>query len=55
MAPKRRKEAEGLSGEKLIAWLAADGARIRRPIVVAGRKVTLGFGADARAELEGSI
>ena len=36
VAPKRRAEAEGLSGEKLIAWLAGDGARVRRPIVEVG-------------------
>ena len=48
VAPKRRAEAEGLDGEKLIAWLAADGARVRRPIVVVGKKVTLGFNAAAQ-------
>jgi hypothetical protein len=31
VAPKRRAEAEGLLGEKLIAWLAEDGGRVRRP------------------------
>ena len=41
VAPKRRAEAEGLHGEKLLRWLAADGARVRRPIVVTGAKVTL--------------
>ena len=55
VAPKRRAEAEGLTGEKLVAWLAADGARIRRPIVVAGGKVTLGFAADSRAALEKTL
>jgi arsenate reductase-like glutaredoxin family protein len=52
IAPKRRAEAEGLSGPKLIEWLAADGGRLRRPIVIAGGKVTLGFNAAAQAELE---
>ena len=42
---------EGLDGEKLIAWLAADGARVRRPIVVVGKKVTLGFNAAAQEQL----
>ncbi len=51
VAPKRRAEAEGLDGEKLIAWLAADGARVRRPIVVVGKKVTLGFNAAAQEQL----
>ena len=52
VAPKRRAEAEGLSGKKLIAWLAQDGGRVRRPIVVAGGKITLGFAADAQKTLE---
>jgi arsenate reductase-like glutaredoxin family protein len=55
VAPKRRAEAAGLDGEKLIAWLAADGARIRRPIVVAGRKITLGFNAAAQEELKKAL
>src|SRR5438067_4831833 len=52
VAPKRRAEAEGLHGEKLLRWLAADGARLRRPIVVTGSKVTLGFSGSAREELD---
>jgi arsenate reductase-like glutaredoxin family protein len=55
VAPKRRAEAEGLSGEKLLRWLAGDGARLRRPIVVTGRRVTLGFAESARKELEESL
>ena len=55
VAPKRRAEAEGLHGEKLLRWLAADGARVRRPIVVTGAKVTLGFSEAAREELEGAL
>ena len=55
VAPKRRAEAEGLSGEKLIAWLAADGARVRRPIVVAGKKLTLGFNAAAQEQLKKNL
>ncbi|HYZ88146.1 MAG TPA: hypothetical protein VE620_02510 [Myxococcales bacterium] len=55
VAPKRRAEAEGLHGEKLLRWLAADGARVRRPIVVTGAKVTLGFSESAREELEQSL
>jgi arsenate reductase-like glutaredoxin family protein len=51
IAPKRRAEAEGLKGEKLLNWLAGDGARVRRPIVVAGKTITLGFTDAARAEL----
>jgi arsenate reductase-like glutaredoxin family protein len=52
VAPKRRAEAEGLDGDELLAWLAADGGRVRRPIVVAGKTVTLGFAGDAKATLE---
>jgi arsenate reductase-like glutaredoxin family protein len=55
VAPKRRAEAEGLHGEKLLRWLAADGARVRRPIVVTGAKVTLGFSEAAREELEAAL
>ena len=55
VAPKRRAEAEGLSGEKLIAWLAADGGRMRRPIVVVGKKITLGFNAAAQQQLADNL
>ena len=55
VAPKRRAEAEGLQGEKLLRWLAEDGARVRRPIVVTGKKVTLGFTDATRQELEESL
>ena len=51
VAPKRRAEAEGLDGEKLLKWLAEDGARVRRPIVVAGKTITLGFTDATREEL----
>jgi arsenate reductase-like glutaredoxin family protein len=51
VAPKRRAEAEGLSGEKLIAWLAGDGGRVRRPIIEVGGELTLGFAADAQERL----
>jgi arsenate reductase-like glutaredoxin family protein len=51
IAPKRRAEAEGLDGEKLLKWLAEDGARVRRPIVVAGKTITLGFTDATREQL----
>jgi arsenate reductase-like glutaredoxin family protein len=51
VAPKRRVEAEGLSGKKLVAWLAADGGRLRRPIIVTPRGTTVGFAADAKERL----
>ena len=52
VAPKRRKEAEGLSGDKLIAWLAEDGGRVRRPIIEVDGELTLGFAGDAQEKLE---
>ena len=55
VAPKRRAEApkvEDHSGEPLLQWLAADGGRVRRPIISTPKGVTLGFAADARTELE---
>jgi arsenate reductase-like glutaredoxin family protein len=52
VAPKRRSEAEGLSGDKLIAWLAADGGRVRRPIIDLGGELHLGFAAEVRETLE---
>lgn len=55
VAPKRRAEAEGLDGEKLIAWLAEDGARVRRPIIVVGKTVILGFAGDARDRLKAAL
>jgi arsenate reductase-like glutaredoxin family protein len=51
VAPRRRAEAEGLSGGQLIAWLAEDGGRVRRPIIEVGGEVTLGFAADAQEKL----
>ena len=52
VAPKRRSEAEALDGEELIEWLAADGARLRRPIIETGKGLTLGFTAESRQALE---
>lgn len=55
VAPKRRAQAEGLSGEALLQWLAEDGARVRRPIIEVGGEVTLGFAADAQQKLDGLL
>src|SRR3954469_8361666 len=52
VAPKRRAEAEGLAGEKLIAWLAGDGARVPRPLIEVGGELTLGFASDAQEKLD---
>ena len=51
VAPKRRAEAAGLSGDNLMAWLAEDGARVRRPIIEVDGELTLGFAADAQEKL----
>ena len=48
VAPKRKKEAEEVPDAQLAAWLAEDGSRVRRPIIDTGKRVTLGFAADAR-------
>lgn len=56
VAPKRRAEAEGLGGDKLISWLAADGGRVRRPIIDLGTgDLYLGFAADTREKLEKTL
>jgi arsenate reductase-like glutaredoxin family protein len=34
------------------AWLAEDGARVRRPIIEADGELTLGFAADAQEKLQ---
>jgi arsenate reductase len=52
VAPKQRAAAEAIPDQQLLAWLAADGKRVRRPIVEVGRRVTLGFTAESRAALE---
>jgi len=51
VAPKRRAEAAGKTGEALFKWLAEDGAHLRRPIVLVGGKATLGFNAVAQTAL----
>jgi arsenate reductase-like glutaredoxin family protein len=55
VAPKRRKEAEGLSGDALLKWLSEDGARIRRPIIEIGEMLTLGFTAETRSKLDEAL
>ena len=52
VAPKRRKDAEGLTGDALIKWMAEDGGRVRRPIIEVGGELILGFAGDARERLE---
>jgi len=50
VAPKRRAEAEGLSGQKLIAWLAETPWRSAPPDHRARGELTLGLRADAQGE-----
>jgi arsenate reductase-like glutaredoxin family protein len=52
VAPKKRAEAADVPDAELLDWLAADGKRVRRPILEAGPKVTLGFTADVQAQWE---
>ena len=52
VAPRRRAEAEGLRGDALLGWLAADGRRVRRPIVEVGGELTLGFTEETRNKLD---
>src|SRR2546421_11579337 len=52
VAPKRRAEAEGLSAEKLIAWLAEDGARGRRPIIAPGVRPTRRLAPEQQTKLQ---
>jgi arsenate reductase-like glutaredoxin family protein len=51
VAPKRRAEAEGLDGEALIAWLAAEPLRLRKPIIDRDGQLLLGFNAQSIAAL----
>jgi arsenate reductase-like glutaredoxin family protein len=55
VAPKRKAEADAVPDGELVEWLAADGGRVRRPIIIAGRKTALGFTASSRAEIENDL
>jgi arsenate reductase len=55
VAPKRRAEAESVPDAKLVEWLAADGGRMRRPIIDLGNRITLGFTADSRKTVEDAL
>ena len=52
VAPKKRAEAEAVADGELIGWLAADGKRVRRPILESGAKLTLGFAAGVQEKWE---
>jgi len=53
VAPKRRAEAEGLHGEKLLRWLAADGARVTGARSRARTRGVRGAGRESRGSLVG--
>jgi arsenate reductase-like glutaredoxin family protein len=55
IAPKRRKEAAGLSGDALLQWLSEDGGRVRRPIIESGATLTLGFTEETRRKLDETL
>ncbi len=55
VAPKQRKAAEEVPDAKLASWLAEDWRRVRKPIVIAGKTVTLGFTAKEREALEAAL
>lgn len=52
VAPSRRNEVEGMPDAEVVEYLAADPARLRRPIIDTGDRVLLGFTKAVRQELE---
>lgn len=55
IAPKRKKEAVGLTGEKLVDWLSEDGGRIRRPIIMMDDLITVGFASPTQELLKENL
>lgn len=51
VAPQRRSQTEGMTDAEIVAWLAADPSRLRRPIIDTGAAVLLGFTAAVRDAL----
>ena len=49
-----KARVEAASDAELRAWLAADGKLVKRPVLVAGDRVLVGFNGDAYAELFGT-
>ncbi len=52
VAPKRRKELEGVPDAALAHHLAENPNHVRRPLIDTGRQLTTGFTADVREALE---
>jgi arsenate reductase len=42
-----KEKIDAASDAKLVAWLAADGKLVKRPVLVKGKKVLVGFSPDA--------
>lgn len=42
-----KAKADGATDAELVAWLAADGKLVKRPVVIAGTRVLVGFSPDA--------
>lgn len=53
MKPTARGEVEGMDEDTIVAWLVADPARLRRPIIDTGDRLLLGFTKAVRETLEG--
>ncbi|HEX9711031.1 MAG TPA: ArsC/Spx/MgsR family protein [Actinomycetota bacterium] len=51
VAPRRRAEVEGMSDRQVVAYLAQDPARLRRPIIDTGGRIHLGFSKAVREAL----
>ena len=49
VAPKKREEAAAVPDDALLEWLAADGKRMRRPIIESGARTTVGFSTAIQA------
>ena len=49
-----KEKVDAASDADLLAWLAADGKLVKRPVVVAGEHVLVGFDEDAYARVFGA-
>jgi arsenate reductase len=48
-----KEKIDAASDRELVAWLAKDGKLVKRPVLVHGNRVLVGFKPDAYAELFG--
>ena len=49
-----KEKVDAASDADLVKWLAADGKLVKRPVLVAGKKVLVGFSPDAYEALLGA-